>query len=932
VDFDLAVNRGALPDLEFAVSLYKGPLLEGCSEEWVPQERIVRERECLQAMQKLAESVFAVGNYEAAAEYYIRAVAIDPWSDTSHRGLMEALAKLGDLNEALRIYREFSEFLKSETGSVPDERTTTLYRRLRTESRRSLAAQERESDTKRRPKVSGYLPHSLTELVGREDEKSEIGFSLRKSRLVTLTGPGGIGKTRLAIEVAKGIAEDFDDGVWLVPLESISNGVQVDQRVADVLDLKEILSRPIIEALIEYLADLKILIVLDNCEHVIQDAAQVTSTLLRSCPGVRVLATSREPLGITGEVIWNVPALVFPNIETLPPGRTPLVRILMGYESVQLFVERAQSIQKSFAITPLNALAIARICALVEGIPLAIELAAARVKSIGVEEIAQRLDDRLGLLVGGDRAAQGRQQTLRETLDWSYELLSEPNRVLLARLSVFVGGWSLDAAEKVCGDGTRPTIMGKTIQDLLGLLVDKSLVIFGMQGSSGRDVRGRYRLLETVRQYGSELLCSRNEFNRMRTQHFSYFLELAQEVDRRFFESEQAAWLSMLETDHANLRHALDWSVREEIDPQSSLTLVSRLGKYWELHGHYTEGRAYLSKVLGREGAEEPTLARARALNSAGVLAYCQGDIPSAEALLREGIEVSRHVGNKESTAWLVNNLADVISAQGADDLARELYSESLAMFRELGDQCGIASLIHHLARLERDQGNFEQARRYYSEGVAIQSGLGNKLGVAWSLHHLGNLSWRQHDVPSAWSVQNEALSIFRALGSRQGIAWSLNELGIVSFGTGEIQAATRYFGESLEIFTELGNSQGISAIQCAFGDLYHSNGEADEAWKCYRRSLAIRVAQGNQAVACECLAAIADLALVTGQGQDAVRLWATVQAVQDETGRRLLDSEKVEIGKRRVRSEIGAGVFEAYWSEGYATPWQEAAAKILAS
>ena len=626
--------------LKEAVALYRRPLLEDCAEEWATQERNIREQGCHQALQTLADMALTAGDYSAAIKYYRRAVGLDPWREAAQRGWMEALAKSGDRNAAMQVYREFAELLRSDPQAVPDEETSALYARLRSEARQQSNAQAavttkevavKETIAKKKlPEVSGYLPFPLTNLIGREEERNEVAAKLRGSRLVTLTGPGGIGKTRLAIEVAKEIVQDgvaYSDGVWLVSLEALSESRLVVPQIASAMGLREETGRSLLESLTNHLRARRLLLVLDNCEHLLEASAQVVSHLLRECSRVHILATSRENLGIMGETVWQVPALSAPDPAHLPKEHSDLLRVLAGYESIQLFVERAQAGQKGFALLPGNALTVAQICFQLEGIPLAVELAAARVRSLTVEQIAVRLNSRLGLLTVGNGAAQSRQQTLRTTLDWSYTLLSEAERALLGRLSVFAGGWTLEAAEQT---GRGGTIEAEQILNLLTGLVDKSLVTFEEQEENSG---GRYRLLETVRQYAAEKLRTQNEEEEVRARHRDWFLLLAEEAALHLRGGGQRHWLKRLDREYDNLRSALAWSETDSQEAKAELRLVSALWRFWYVRGIYSEGRRYLRNALDREDAQERTLARAHALNGAGALAYDQGDYVVARVI-----------------------------------------------------------------------------------------------------------------------------------------------------------------------------------------------------------------------------------------------------------------------------------------------------------
>ena len=949
------------------MALYSGPLLEGCTEEWVHQERAAREQSCLQALLKLGESALNTPDYAAAVRHFQKAAGLDPWSDAARRGWMEALAKQGDRNAALQVYREFLNILRSDPTAVPDEQTRALYERLRAAARQQSSAPAAvKVEGAATPRVSGYLPHSLTELVGREDERVEVAERLRRSRLVTLTGMGGIGKTRLALEVAREAAREYTDGVWLVGLEAITEGKRVARQIASTLGLKEEPGRTALQSLQQHLRAKRMLLVLDNCEHLLETSAHVVAHLLQECGGVRILATSREALGITGETVWPVPALAAPNLEHLPQGRATLLRVLMSYESVQLFVERAQAVQKTFALTSENAQFVAQICARLEGTPLALELAAARIKTLTVEQVTARLDNYLNLLTIGDRASQTRQQTLRATLDWSYALLNESEKMLLGRLSVFAGGWTLQAAEQVC---SGMFIEPWQVLDLLASLLDKSLVVFTEQE---REEGRRYRLLEMVRQYGAEKLAANSEMGWVKTQHRDYFLALAEAVEPELTGANQGVWLARLEADHANLEAALAWCREEEKGAKAGLQLAGALYRFWEMHGHYSEGRAYLSEALLRNGADERTNERARALNGAGVLGYYQGDHVSAQALQEESLAIFRELGNRQGAAWALNGLADVAAAQGNHDIARALYEESLSIFRELGNRQGTASLLHHLGRLVREQGDYEQARVWYEEGLTISRELSNQQNVAWSLHHLGNVAAAQGDHLTAWSLQEECRALFQELGNRQGAAWALIELGDVAVARGNNGQAQALYEESLSIFRDLGNRQGTASLLHHLGRLVREQGDYEQARAWYEESLTIyrelnnrqgagwslngmgQVAfeQGNYGKSrllheeglillrelgdrrgvAESLEGLAAVRLAQAKTASAAQLWGMAAQLRETIRSPLLGNarEFYERQLERCRLILGENAFNAAWQSGRALSWKAAISDIV--
>ncbi|MCW3096470.1 MAG: hypothetical protein JWL77_2088 [Chthonomonadaceae bacterium] len=846
--FDAAVHSAKRASLERAVALYRGPLLEGCNEEWVLQERAVREQNCLLALQELGDAALTGRDYEQAVRHYQRAVSLDPWGEAARRGWMEALAGRGDINAALQVYREFVEVLKSDPTANPDEQTSTLYTRLRSEVRpRGRSHAGDVGGELAVLKISGYLPHPLTELVGREDECLEVTVRLRRSRMVTLTGVGGIGKTRLAVAVAAEIVKEYADGVWLVALEALSEGRQVLQQIAAVLGVKEESGRELSQSLIDHLRTKRLLLVLDNCEHLLEASAQVAAHLLQECAGMRILATSREALGISGETAWSVPGLAVPAPQHLPQGQTTLLRVLIGYESVQLFVERAQAVQKTFALCGNNARTVAQICSQLEGIPLAIELAAARIRAMTVEQIASRLDDYLGLLTIGNRTVQSRQQTLRATLDWSYALLNESERSLLRRLSVFVGGWSLEAAERVCvGEGQ--------VLDLLTSLVDKSLVTFEERGQA----EGRYHLLEMVRQYAAERLQASGEAEQAKLRHQEWCLSFAEQAEPALKTGEQEIWLTRLESEHGNMRAALAWSLKigvegggkgEEARPFSRIPLrfCSALQRFWHIRAHLAEGRAWCERALQAEGAQERTAARAKALNGAGILAWGQGDYPAACAYHEESLAIQREIGDRDGIAKSLNNLGSTAYVQGDHTAARAYFEESLAIQREIGDRPGIAGSLNNLGNVAWLQGDYAAARAYYEEALVINRRIGNRAWEAINLNNLGNVSQSQGEYAAARAYFEESLAIKREIGDQPGIASSLDNLGIVAWLQGDNVAARACHEESLAIRREIGDRPGIASSLNNLGNVATDQGDYAAARAYYEEALVINRRIGNR-------------------------------------------------------------------------------------
>lgn len=524
------------------------------------------------------------------------------------------------------------------------------------------------------------------------------------TRLLTLTGPGGCGKTRLALKAAFEAVEGFKDGAWWVGLASLSDPDLVPQAVAQALSVREAPGRPSNETLVEHLRTKKTLLVLDNCEHLVDACAALAGALLASCPDLGILATSREALGIAGVRAWLVPSLSLPDED---PRRSPPVEELMRYEAVRLFLERAEAVSAGFALTGQNAEAVARVCDRLDGIPLAIELAAARVKVLSVEQIAERLDDCFRLLTGGSRTALPRHRTLRATIDWSHELLSEDERALFRRLSVFAGGFGLGAAEEIC---SGEDLEEDGVLELLSRLVDKSLV-------RERGGEMRYRLLETVRQYGWEKLDESGEAEGIRRRHALFFLKLAEQAEPQLKGRQQVTWMERLETEHYNLRAAMRWLL-EKGALETVVRLAWALRSFWNQRGHQGEGYRYAGEALEKGGAL-PSGMRAKALLVAAVMSYGLESLERTQQLWEESAALFGQTGDKPDLALAVGGVGIAAFLQGDVERASTLMEESLKLYREVGDKWGISSVLMYMGMVPFDRGDYAQATRHFEEALA---------------------------------------------------------------------------------------------------------------------------------------------------------------------------------------------------------------------
>lgn len=740
--------------------------------------------------------------------------------------------------------------------------------------------------------IPNNLPVQLTSFIGRAREMAEVERLLRERRLLTLHGTGGCGKTRLAVEIASDLLSEYPDGVWLVELSSTLDPALVPQAVASTLGVREepdrpLLAReergrPLLDRLIDHLQPKKLLLILDNCEHLVDACARLAEALLQSCPHLNVLATSRSPLGIAGETVRRVPSLSTPDPKRLPP-----LNKMREYEAVQLFVERAQAVSPAFELTRENAPIVAEICHRLDGIPLAIELAAARVKILSAEQIAARLGDRFRLLTGGSRTALPRQQTLQAMIDWSYNLLSESERALLRRLSVFSGGFTLEATEAICVDDLNSgaeredaAVARDHVLDLLTQLVDKSLVVVDERGDEAR-----HRLLETVRQYALEKLVEANEAEPVRRRHRDWFLALAERAEPELILGPRhASWLDCLELEHDNLRIALEWSLTVG-ETDAFYRLVGALWRFWEVRGYLSEGRNWLTAALERCDDVPPKL-RVKALLGAGVLAWYQDDYQRATKLLHEALRLYRRLGDKMGVALALIALGSVATSQGDYQAARERFAQSLDIFRELNMKEGVANVLLNLGTVIWRQGEHEQATALHEESLDIFRTLEHTWGIAVVLVQLGAEAWRQGEYDRATALSQEALDLFKELGHKWGIGHSLYILGLVAQRQGDQGKATELLRESLTLQREMGDRGGMA----------------------------------------RCMEGLAEVACARGDDERAAKLFGAAEALREQIGAPLPPTDRAHYERHLEAARIRLG------EEAFQTAWLEAQSLTLES
>ncbi|MDR7458120.1 MAG: tetratricopeptide repeat protein [Armatimonadota bacterium] len=658
------------------------------------------------------------------------------------------------------------------------------------------------------------LPVQITSFVGRDAEMAEVKHLLASARLLTLRGPGGAGKTRLALQAAADLLDRFPDGVWLVDLAPLREPELVAQTVAGALGVREP-GRPPQDVLTEVLRERTALLVLDNCEHLLAACAALCTVLLQVAPGLRILATSREPLGVAGERLFTVPPL------PVPDPRAADADGVARSAAARLFVERASLYRPGFALTAENARAIGEIARRLDGIPLAIELAAARTRVLSVQEIATRLEDRFRLLTGGPRSSLPHHQTLEAAIEWSYDLLAEDERRLFRHLSVFAGGFTLETAEGVCrATGAAPP----DILDLLARLIDKSLVM--VEPGEGRQTR--YRMLETLRQFAMPRLVASGEADAARRAHRAFFLQLAEEAELRLQGPEQKLWLDRLEAEHDNFRTALEWS-RTDPDVETGVRLAGALWWFWEVRGYWTEGWRWMNELLPRAHAASAA-ARVKLLNAAAGLALRLDDFERVEALASEALALSRDVNDRRTEASCLVILGIHACRTENYGKAEVLGGEGLTLATQLGDNVATAWARATLGFVARSKGEAEKAQALLEESLRQLTALGHTWAIAIVSINLGQLARDRGDLPGAVAFFEEALVRLRQIGDRSYIAYGELNLGIAVSAMGDHRRAMELYQDCLALRRDLGEKRGIVTCLAALGCAAASLGTYDRA------------------------------------------------------------------------------------------------------
>lgn len=679
------------------------------------------------------------------------AVRTDPPADVSLRDL--GAVRLRDLAAPERVYQVIHPRLRAEFPAL-----------------RSLDA------------TPNNLAQQLNSFVGRSRELADVRRLLAANRLVTLLGMGGIGKSRLSVQLGAEVLDDYPDGVWLIELAPLADAQLVPQAVAAVLGVKEEAGGTVLDALLKFARDRTLLIILDNCEHLVHACADVAKRLLQAGPKVKILATSRDALQIAGETVFQLAPLAAPD-----PRAQAAAEALAQSDAVRLFVDRAGAAQPAFRLTANNARTVAAICHQLDGIPLALELAAARMRALSVEAIAARLHERFKLLVTGDRTVLPRQRTLRALIDWSYDLLAPPERTLFQRLSIFAGGWTLEAAEAV---GAGGDIEAADVLDLLARLVEKSLVIADIEG-------GRYRMLETVRQYALERLREAGDEETARTRHLEYYLALAERALSELAGPLQGQWLARLDCERDNLLAAIGWSAQADDRASSGLRLVYALRPYWLNRGLLMLGCQVTVEVLAWPALQQRDIQRCRALFGAGQLCFFSGRDREARIHLTESLDIARALGRSDMIARVLQPLGMACLSEHDFDTARTHLEEALALAREQGNPRELAGALNSVAMLRRMEGALAEAESMYRQTVEAARAIGDQESIAIGLLNLAMVQVLSGRNDEAAPNLVEADAIGRQIGSQPVERSFLEACAGVAAARGDFERAVLYFGSA---------------------------------------------------------------------------------------------------------------------------------------
>ena len=767
-----------LPDLLQAIGLYKGDLLENFYDDWIIREREQFQELYLELLLHVTQIMRSRSEYKQAIEYAKKALLKDPVNERTHQQLIFCHLASGDREAAIKQYEACRYNLREELGVEPSSETIALYQWIAQSPVKALEA-----------RITN-LPIPITSFIGRGREMARVKELLSEARLVTLVGAGGCGKTRLAIQVASDLVDSFKDGVWWVDFAPLTDTSLIYQTIAKAVGVNENPNLPMSEQLINALHSRVLLLVLDNCEHMVAEVAHCCFSLLSACSKLKILTTSREVLGTLGETILRVPSLSFPMARSLSADEK-----WEDYESICLFKERVISVNPEFKLTVENAAAIVKICQRLDGIPLAIELAAASARYLPAQQIVDRLNDRFSLLTHGNRTALPRHQTLKAMIDWSYNLLTEKEQAILCPMSVCAGGWTLETTEAIGSD----VASRQEVFDILSHLADKSLIEF----MDAPGYEGRYRMLETVRQFGLERLIESGKIDAVRHSHALYFAKLAEDAERQFRGPEMHVWMARLEIEHDNFRVALEWSFSHE-SPETCLRYAGALGIFWH-RGYLREGRDSLERMLSISKDASPLL-RVKAMTQLSWLARDLGDYKQATLLCEESLEILREAENKTGLVPVLIQNGLLAVYKNYPGRAFAAFHECLTISEELNFHWGRAISLVNLAHAALFNLQWDMTARFRGEeSLKIFTELGDETEQAHALIILGSGAHYENDDERGRKLVEQAVVICRQARDNRQLAWTTTVLGIIIRWLGNIDEALPIAKEGLRLAIDLG-------------------------------------------------------------------------------------------------------------------------------
>ncbi len=920
-----ARQRRTRADYAAALALYAGALLpDEQYTDWAlgPAEQL--RALALSLRRELATLHEQAGDEGAAEELWRRVLADEPADEAAHAGLMRGYARQGQRQRALQQYQLLHARLRDDLALEPDPAIQRLYAAI-LGGRYPAPAPAPPVPAPPAARPPHALPRALTTLIGRDDEGATVAALLDgAARLVTLTGAGGCGKTRLALAVAEAVLPRFPGGVWWIGLAGLTDGALVAETLAQVLGVQQRSGATMLATLSDALRERPALLVFDNAEHLRAACAEVLLALLAGCPALRVLVTSRAALRIVGEQTWRVP-LPPPVPVAAAPAQ---LATLAANEAVRLFVARAQLARAGFALTAGNAAAIAAICWRMEGLPLAIELAAARVALLDPAQLAARLDDALGLLTDGPRGLPDRQRTLRAALDWSWGLLHPTEQRLLARLAVFAGGWTLDAAEALGDAG------GTAILTALAGLVEHSLV----QVEPGADDEAgvRYRLLEPVRQYAAERLRASGTAERQRHDHAAYFLRLAERAEPEFYRAQQGYWVALLGRDHDNVRAALHW-LRDAAAPVEFTRLIVAFHRFWYMRAAYAEGRGWVAAALqlGDAAPADAALAALRpyVVYCAGTLAWPTGAMTEAEDAFRRALDLATEHRLPGLVARARMGLGILCLVRGDYEAGRPHFEVSLAEARQLDDRWLLGALLNNLGLIAMWGGQPAQARRYQDENLALCRRTDDAHGIASALANLCEIAFTEGDLAAVAAYADEAAVRFAAVGDRRGLAVVHNNRAVVARVAGDYPLAQEHGEAALAAYRTIGNAAGMALARRILAETATARGERATARALYRQSLEHYRQSRHPRDVAQCLESVADLAWRDGDRASAARFAAAAGALRTAHTLQPLPTDLLlrEQLHAATHAALGAAAFDAATAVGNAWTLDEALDEALA-